>query len=702
MLAGFNPILGVLSGILVSLLGLWLLAQRSAERGATPFGAFALVWGASAVAANVEFMLHAPTRLSVLGHGLAILAPPYLMAFAVTASGWTRRRESIVSGLALAVAGVGALALAIRPSLFVRSPTDLADTAYPSAIGPLAYAVELIPLYLALAATIHLFLARSERGESVAEARRHLLVAAGFALFLAYTVPWFGLRFAGSLSTYLAARGPAETALTGILYLLAASALARFAWRVHVSPRIPRWERRRILAAYYVLLGLGASAAFAMLAGLPTLDLVGLCRVLLVALIVVAILQHRLFHGDLRLRRALLLGISLFVGAAVALAAGGAVAAVDASILDEPLGAAALGAVFAATASLAHLPVSRAWFQERLRGWVDPPDPAGRHSLETYRAALETRIAQGRSIDPSDPELRRLRAELGLQAGHHETLALFLSRATRAPRFTRGERILGGTYTVLREIGEGSSARVYECVDEAGRSAAIKVAPPLAGASAERGARAIREARILRQLRSENVLPIVDLADRPEAFYVVTEHAAGGTLADLIARAPEGRMDVGQAITTAREILQGLSSAHAAGIVHADLKPENILLASGGRVLVADFESAAVSQDALAGMRGTPAWLAPECLHGAAASMRADVFAVGAILHRLLTGSHYLHFDGLTLDEARVLAARAPYRPPERVPAQLAAFLETCMAKDPQLRYADAGTALKALGDVPT
>ena len=214
------------------------------------------------------------------------------------------------------------------------------------------------------------------------------------------------------------------------------------------------------------------------------------------------------------------------------------------------------------------------------------------------------------------------------------------------------ERI-GERYRVIRLLGRGGMGVVYE-VEHAhtGARLALKVMNDRALANEAAVKRFRREARISSSIRNEHIVHVIDADAAPElggAPYLVMELLEGQDLRRLCGEAPQPTERV---LEWLRQVARGLDKAHALGIVHRDLKPENLFLArrEDGTTLVKilDFGVAKMAFDVAANtafseILGTPLFMAPEQvdLHGGPVTTRADLFALGLIAYRLITGRNY-------------------------------------------------------------
>lgn len=268
-------------------------------------------------------------------------------------------------------------------------------------------------------------------------------------------------------------------------------------------------------------------------------------------------------------------------------------------------------------------------------------------------------------------------------------------------------QVLGGTYRIARVLGRGGMGCLYEARHtRLARRFAVKVIHEAYARSDAALRRFHREADVLAQIRSDHVLEVVDLLTTPdERPAIVTEVLVGQ---DLRARLePDARLDLPEALSLSRQICRGLAAAHAEGIVHRDLKPSNLFLesTSDGRetLKILDFGVAKLGDDSeltrTGAVVGTPAYMAPEqALGSGRVDARADVYSVGAVLYRMLTG----HAPYPSEEPARMIArllSEAPKRPralrPD-LPLGLEHCLQTVMARNPAERPASAA-ALEAM-----
>jgi eukaryotic-like serine/threonine-protein kinase len=271
-------------------------------------------------------------------------------------------------------------------------------------------------------------------------------------------------------------------------------------------------------------------------------------------------------------------------------------------------------------------------------------------------------------------------------------------------------RLIADRYELGVRIGRGAMGEVWSAKDQqTGEDVAVKLAQGWAVSEPELVSRFEREGKLLRRMRSPFICSLVDAGRLPdETPFIVLERLKGETLEELLER--EGYLSLEEAGHIADEILQALVVAHGAGIVHRDLSPSNVFLhqkRDGSTVTkVLDFGIAKVS-DASAPRTGNRAtmgslpYVAPEQLGDSAkAGPRADIYALGTIVFRAVTGQ-------MPYGDARattLVVLKRDSDPPtideatgEKWPASLRTFLTKCMARSPSKRYASAEIALAAL-----
>ena len=278
--------------------------------------------------------------------------------------------------------------------------------------------------------------------------------------------------------------------------------------------------------------------------------------------------------------------------------------------------------------------------------------------------------------------------------------------------------VLSGRFRVVEPLGKGGAGQVFLGVQEGlGREVAIKVLrDDLTGvAQREFSARFEREAAVAGRLAHPNVVTVHDYGTTESGLrYVVMERLKGPSLASLVRAG--GSIGPSRAARLVADLGKGLAAAHDAGLVHRDVKPTNVIVVEEDgreRPVLLDFGLVKVTNEGLSGVSdsdfttragtymGTPAYMAPEQARGLEMDHRADLYALGCILYRLVAG-----VIPYTADNALALAMQhmtAPYppiaerAPGKSVPPRLEAIIERCLEKDPDPRFADARTLVAEL-----
>ena len=270
-----------------------------------------------------------------------------------------------------------------------------------------------------------------------------------------------------------------------------------------------------------------------------------------------------------------------------------------------------------------------------------------------------------------------------------------------------------GHYEVIAKIGEGGMGEVYRARDTTlDRDVALKVVPEAFTSDPARLARFEREAKILASLNHPNIAAIHGFEEAGGIKALVLELVEGPTLAERIAQGP---IAVDEAIAIASQIAEALEAAHEAGVVHRDLKPANVKVREDGTVKVLDFGlakaldatpegdpsqsptmTAAATQIGV--ILGTAAYMAPEQARGRAVDKRADIWAFGAVLFEMLTGTQPFPGEDVSHTLARVIERDPDWDAlPDDLPPAVDAYLRRCLQKSPRDRVRDIGDVRLAL-----
>jgi serine/threonine protein kinase len=274
---------------------------------------------------------------------------------------------------------------------------------------------------------------------------------------------------------------------------------------------------------------------------------------------------------------------------------------------------------------------------------------------------------------------------------------------------TAGSRL--GPYEIVSTLGAGGMGEVFRARDtKLNRDVAIKVLLPAVASDPDRLARFSREAQVLASLNHPNIAHIHGLEESNGVTALVMELVEGEDLSQRIRR---GAIPIDEALAIARQITEALEAAHDYGIIHRDLKPANIKVRPDGTVKVLDF-GLAKAVDPTAGssatamnsptlsihatqagiILGTAAYMSPEQARGKAVDKRTDIWALGAVLFEMLSGSRAFPGDDATDTIVAVVSKEPDWSAlPSTVPSGIRRLLRRALEKDPKRRLDSAPAA---------
>ncbi len=271
-----------------------------------------------------------------------------------------------------------------------------------------------------------------------------------------------------------------------------------------------------------------------------------------------------------------------------------------------------------------------------------------------------------------------------------------------------------GPYTLVERLAQGGMAAIFKAklTGPSGfeKTVVVKSMLPALTAHEELVQLFCAEARLSAQLQHPNIVQVLDFGVEDGTPYLVMEYLDGWTLAQLRDRLSAGRRSrfaVGAAVKVARDICLALGHAHnfvdADGqrlqIIHRDVSPSNVMLCRDGSVKLLDFGIARVATatgvDSTSSFRGKYAYMAPEQVHRKPIDRRVDVFAIGTVLHEMLTGKRlFASVSELeTLERVAAAQVTAPSGENPEVPRALDAIVKKALSRDPLARYSS-GTAM--------
>jgi serine/threonine-protein kinase len=259
-----------------------------------------------------------------------------------------------------------------------------------------------------------------------------------------------------------------------------------------------------------------------------------------------------------------------------------------------------------------------------------------------------------------------------------------------------------GTYNILGKIGEGGMGAVYLAEHTLlGRRAAIKVLLPDFSSNEKIVRRFFNEARAVTQIADPGIVQVFDFGYVDGGAFIVMELLEGESMTHRLKRI--GRFSVHDMLRLMRMVCGSLEAAHAKGIVHRDLKPDNLFIVGdpavtgGERPKILDFGIAKLSGDPsdmhqtnTGALIGTPLYMSPEQCRGAGdVDHRSDIYSIGCVMFKLLTGRSPFRGAG----SGDIIAAHLREPPPfaaslvPDLPELVDMILQRCLQKDPAQRY---------------
>src|SRR6266508_5707791 len=259
-------------------------------------------------------------------------------------------------------------------------------------------------------------------------------------------------------------------------------------------------------------------------------------------------------------------------------------------------------------------------------------------------------------------------------------------------------------YQIQAHMAQGGMSDIYRAFDLVNRrEVVIKIPDPSMLGDPAQFERFQRELEVMTTLNHPTILKGLGSGKYNRIPYLVTQYVDGQSLRKLIeASAP---LPPEQAVAFIRKIADGMAYCHKNNVIHRDLKPENILITTDDQPVIMDFGLALtrgahrVTYSNLSATMGTPDYMAPEQIEGQRGDQRTDEYALGTILYEMLAGktpftgdsnmaimAQHLHGTAQRLDRINPL-----------VSPQLAAVVATCLALNPEDRYADMDALIEAL-----
>ncbi len=320
--------------------------------------------------------------------------------------------------------------------------------------------------------------------------------------------------------------------------------------------------------------------------------------------------------------------------------------------------------------------------EDRQKLWQSATAPPARPAPAVQRPAVEgTARTAAAPVTPGSVAQREATAS---------TTARLTTTQERKARQPPDISIMVPGYTITKKIGEGGMASIYLAErDEDNLKVVLKVLSLKQKEDSVLLRRFMREYKLIAQIEHPNIVQIHERAFASNFAYIAMEYFEHGDLAERLRQ----RIDGKTAIRYLHQIAEGLGAAHARGIVHRDLKPANILFRTEHELAITDFGIAKeVESDTLrkqltvdGALLGTLYYVSPEQILGGEADQRSDLYSLGVIMYKMLTGRHpYTGGSPAQIFEGHINAP-IPLLPPPYTALQ--PLLDGLLAKDPNERF---------------
>ncbi len=265
--------------------------------------------------------------------------------------------------------------------------------------------------------------------------------------------------------------------------------------------------------------------------------------------------------------------------------------------------------------------------------------------------------------------------------------------------------VFAGRYQIIEELGEGGMGKVYRAIDKKlNEEVGLKLIRPDLGLNKMTLERFSNELKIARKIVHKNVCRMYHLAEDKGTHYITMEYVPGEDLRAMLKMSK--RLEIGTAISIAKQVCAGLAEAHRLGVVHRDLKPGNIMIDKEGSVRIMDFgiaralASKGITEVGM--MIGTPEYMSPEQVDGRDVDPLSDIYSLGVILFEMVTGR--VPFEGDT--PFAVGLKQKSEKPPDPrefnalIPENLSRLILKCLDKARENRCQSAEILLSELTEI--
>lgn len=258
-------------------------------------------------------------------------------------------------------------------------------------------------------------------------------------------------------------------------------------------------------------------------------------------------------------------------------------------------------------------------------------------------------------------------------------------------------RLLNERYRIIRKVGSGGMADVYEGVDilENSRTVAIKILKQEFSDDPQYLRRLSREAQAMVAIKNDHVVALYDMGSDGDVHYLVMEYVNGATLREYMDRV--GKVEPRKAVDIVCGVLDGLAQAHRSGLIHRDVKPQNIMMPSGGGIKLTDFGIAKFAASTTKTYEGGEAmgsvyYISPEQAKGDPVDAQTDIYSVGIMLYEMLSGEPpFTGENAVQVALKHINEQMKPLRESDpRISPALSDVVARATAKDRNVRYASA------------